>query len=186
MTNGQARMLGGVVLVLAGVILGGLTYGAEKGPGGFGGLICLAGLVFSASTTSAPGDEKSHRRSVRPRLTRLLLLIRSPHRQGWQFNPGHSHLFIYQMNGTSLYFTFRQYSSYPARLPRSDRSSWLILNTSTAGTSTAGMSAQYEPSASGDSPNIKVTATYIGWRTRAYTPVLITTWLSSTATAREA
>ena len=46
MTNGQARMLGGAILVLAGAILVGLTHGTEDGPGGFGGLICLAGLVF--------------------------------------------------------------------------------------------------------------------------------------------
>ncbi|UCD75140.1 MAG: hypothetical protein JSV91_15320 [Phycisphaerales bacterium] len=46
MTNGQARMLSGAMLVLAGVILVGLTHSTEGGPGGFGGLICLAGLVF--------------------------------------------------------------------------------------------------------------------------------------------
>ena len=46
MTNGQARMLGGAMLVLAGAILAGLAHGAEQGPGGLGVLIGLAGLVF--------------------------------------------------------------------------------------------------------------------------------------------
>jgi len=48
----------------------------------------------------------------------------------------------YQINGSSRYLTFWQYSSYPVRLRRNSCSSLSILAASTTGRSRAGMSAQ--------------------------------------------